>query len=304
MSMTQVAPNRYAAFLPALACGDNVDYYFSVQAASGQWVSDPDGGAAHPYALAAAQAAVAVFSDDFETDRGWVGFAPGDTATSGRWERADPQGTVAQPEDDHSPNGTLCWVTGAAAGSSPNSNDVDNGTTTLLSPILDLSQLVDGVVGYWRWYVNAINGAPQLDTFDVAITNDLVNWVQVERVGPEGAGTHGGWCYHEFRIRDFVTPSSTMRLRFVASDFSSSTVEAAVDDVVITGFLCGGGSCGVPGCEADANGDCVVNLQDLTLLLSNFGQWGAELPGDVNGDGRVDLGDLAGLLSAFGADCR
>ena len=37
-----------------------------------------------------------VFSDDFETDRGWTTNPNGtDTATTGQWERGDPQSTTS-----------------------------------------------------------------------------------------------------------------------------------------------------------------------------------------------------------------
>ena len=39
------------------------------------------------------------------------------------------------PEDDASPAGTMCWITGAAAGANSNANDVDGGVTTLTSPL-------------------------------------------------------------------------------------------------------------------------------------------------------------------------
>lgn len=54
-------------------------------------------------------------------------------------------------------------------------------------------------------------------------------------------------------------------------------------------------------CPADIDGDREVGLQDLTLLLSNFGQFATT--GDLDGDGDVDLQDLANLLSAFGSAC-
>ncbi|MBI5863603.1 MAG: hypothetical protein HZB38_03660 [Planctomycetes bacterium] len=64
--------------------------------------------------------------------------------------------------------------------------------------------------------------------------------------------------------------------------------------------------CPVPGCEGgDLNGDCLVDLVDLTSFLSQFGQVG--VPGtiiaDRNNDGVVDLVDLTTLLSQFGLSC-
>ena len=58
-------------------------------------------------------------------------------------------------------------------------------------------------------------------------------------------------------------------------------------------------------CVGDVNGDRQVTLNDLTILLANFGmQSGATLAtGDLNGDHAVDLADLTILLSQFGTIC-
>lgn len=58
-------------------------------------------------------------------------------------------------------------------------------------------------------------------------------------------------------------------------------------------------------CPGDVNGDGVVDLTDLAILLSNFGTLGGAslADGDLNGDEIVDLNDLAILLSQFGAVC-
>lgn len=54
----------------------------------------------------------------------------------------------------------------------------------------------------------------------------------------------------------------------------------------------------------DINSDGVVNLADLAMLLSNFGESGVGYAdGDVDRDGDVDLGDLALMLSHFGESC-
>jgi hypothetical protein len=60
--------------------------------------------------------------------------------------------------------------------------------------------------------------------------------------------------------------------------------------------------CSLPG---DLNQDGVVDLTDLSTLLSHFGTpSGATLAtGDVDGDGDVDLTDLAELLGHFGSTC-
>ena len=50
---------------------------------------------------------------------------------------------------------------------------------------------------------------------------------------------------------------------------------------------------------ADVNGDGVVNIQDLVLVSSNFGQTGQNRA-DVNGDGVVNISDLVLVAGAFG----
>jgi hypothetical protein len=58
-------------------------------------------------------------------------------------------------------------------------------------------------------------------------------------------------------------------------------------------------------CPGDLDGDNVVGLADLAVLLSHFGTVGGADPedGDLNGDQNVDLSDLAILLSNFGTTC-
>jgi len=56
-----------------------------------------------------------------------------------------------------------------------------------------------------------------------------------------------------------------------------------------------------PDCPADLNGSGTVDLDDLNIVLSNFGQQTSN--GDVNGDGVVDLDDLNAVLAAFGTSC-
>ncbi|MFU8828904.1 MAG: GC-type dockerin domain-anchored protein, partial [Phycisphaerales bacterium] len=70
--------------------------------------------------------------------------------------------------------------------------------------------------------------------------------------------------------------------------------EAAIDGFLVSFLACDTQS--IPG---DVNGDGVVDLADLNLVLANFGQETSE--GDANGDGFVDLADLNLVLSAFGA---
>ncbi len=62
---------------------------------------------------------------------------------------------------------------------------------------------------------------------------------------------------------------------------------------------------GVTPCPGDLNGDLVVDLDDLSIMLINFGQTSGMTyeDGDIDGDGDVDLDDLSELLVSFGGSC-
>jgi len=58
-----------------------------------------------------------------------------------------------------------------------------------------------------------------------------------------------------------------------------------------------------PPCIGDVNGDRVVDLADLALLLGGFGTVAPCLAADLDHDGQVSLTDLALLLANFGTVC-
>lgn len=66
--------------------------------------------------------------------------------------------------------------------------------------------------------------------------------------------------------------------------------------------------CSQPDCAStDFSGDCLVNAEDVVIIIDNFGiAYGArQVDGDADCDGDVDAADLMQLLgSGFGADCR
>lgn len=231
----------YNAVFPSISCGQQVSWYISAEADSGLEWTAPLGAPSTAFSSLAAEGVMVVASFNMQTDAGWVGGAAGDTATTGIWERGNPIGTAAQPEDDNSPVGQRCWFTGnGSVGGTLGENDVDGGVTTLLSPALDLAATSEPVISYFRWYSNDQGGEPNADIFEVDITdNGGATWVNVETVGPSGEGTSGGWIEHSFRVDDFVNPTGTVQVRFRASDNAGgSIVEAAVDDFRLDSIDC------------------------------------------------------------------
>ena len=88
----------------------------------------------------------------------------------------------------------------------------------LTSPAYDLSSLTDPRIGYWRWFHSRAAGTHQPDEFDwlavLISSDDGTTWTTVDTV----RGLHNQWEQVTVRVRDFVTPTSTVRLRFVAND--------------------------------------------------------------------------------------
>jgi hypothetical protein len=56
-------------------------------------------------------------------------------------------------------------------------------------------------------------------------------------------------------------------------------------------------------CPGDFDGNGVRDINDLGILLSNFGLPGNNCTGDMDGNGIVDLTDLAAFLALYGIPC-
>ena len=178
-----------------------------------------------------------VLLHDFETSASWTVGASGDNAVAGIWARLDPLGTPAQPDNDHTSNpGALCYVTAnGSIDGFPGEADVDEGKTTLLTPIFDgTAGGYSQVVSFWRWYSNNVGDSPNIDTWRVDISNNGgSSWTPVENT----AVSDLNWRRVVFRINQFITPTSNMRMRFIAEDAGEpSLIEAAVDDFELLAF--------------------------------------------------------------------
>ncbi|MGP1346308.1 MAG: choice-of-anchor B family protein [Phycisphaerales bacterium] len=299
--MQQLTGNFYNANFPSFPCLAQIDWYVSAQSVAGQEQLFPFTAPTNPLTAIAAYARDTAYFDDMEgVSSSWQGGVPGDTASTGQWVRVNPNPTAAQPGQDTTPDGVRCWVTGQGSPGGPlGEADVDNGITALLSPILSAVSeepgAGDAYLSYQRWYSNDLGAAPNSDSMPIEISNNGGStWSPLELV-TENAGA---WVRKEFRIADFITPTSTMRLRFIARDLDpGSVVEAGVDDVEIFFYRCDP----FPTIPGDLNQSCTVDSNDLAILLGAFGNSPA---GDLNDDGVTDSDDLAILLSNFGTVCE
>jgi len=174
------------------------------------------------------------FDDDLEVARGWSLDAQGtDTATAGRWQRADPSATsssgLKQPGSVES--GVRGLVTGASAGASAGANDLDGGTTSVTSPAIAMPATTGQRLAL-RY------------SFAHSATSSAADWLRVEIVDAGGTPTIVFKVVGAARDRDAAWATATalmdrwagqtVRIRLSASDGAGGNLlEAAVDDVRI-----------------------------------------------------------------------
>jgi hypothetical protein len=220
------ALDQYRAVIPGLSQPCTVEYYLrAVDEAGNVGVHPADA----PTVLHTFD--VAYIYDGMEQDDGWALNLEGtDDATAGFWIRADPVGTRAQPEDDHTPGaGVACWVTeNGDPDDLPGQHDVDRGTTSLYTVAYDLSRADSARVVYWRWYSNNQGAPPFDDRWVVRARNDGGEWVDVENTTSQP----NRWARIVVDLNAlFGSELGLVQLKFLASDTGSlSMVEAAVDD--------------------------------------------------------------------------
>jgi Zn-dependent metalloprotease len=227
-SMTATAnPNEYVGYIPARPACSKVQYYIYARDNAGNTKTAPADAPTGLYAFRVGYQTT--FTDDFETNKGWTAGVTGDDATTGAWERCDPEGTEAQAEDDHTAApGVYAYITDCTAGSGQGSYDIDGGKTTLLSPVFDLSDQAGAVVTYYRWYSNDTGAEPGTDYWVVDVTNNNGStWVNLENTNTSDRS----WHKMQFDIDAHVALTNQVRFRFIASDEApGSLVEAGLDD--------------------------------------------------------------------------
>lgn len=260
--------NNFIASIPSQPEGTLVKYYFKLpNGTCGTSLLYPSSDFLHENYSFYVGDYIEVFADDFETDQNWNIGASGDDATSGIWQRSNPQqvidgiGFELQPEDDHSENGSLCMVTGATVGQFWYSNDVDGGSTTITSPIInDLNQT--SILEFYKWFVHGAGFVfPAQGSWKAQASSDGISWVTLENTN---FGEHRRWIRSQYRLSDYLDVNSTMQIRFIASDLPpGSIVEALVDDVRIVSL---DSSVGIE--EANISEQISINLSPIPATTS------------------------------------
>lgn len=174
-----------------------------------------------------------VFSDDFETNKGWTINPSGtDTATTGQWERGVPQATdSAGPKQlGATVSGSNDLVTGRLAGTGAGDYDIDGGATTIRSPNIALPSSGTLTLSFSYYFSHGTNSS-SADYFRVKVVGSTTTTV-LQELGST-ADDDAAWATGTATISGYA--GQTVYLQIEAADASgASLVEAAVDDVKIT----------------------------------------------------------------------
>jgi hypothetical protein len=291
---TVAADGTFGFAFPPLSCGEAVTYYVRAEAASGGTFFLPADGPAAPFAASVASGVEVAIADDFQSDLGWT---VSSTAADGQWTRGVPVNAGrADPVTDFDGSGA-CYLTDNSAANSGNS-DVDDGSTTLTSPLFDVDAA--STVRYAYWFndtsAGALSGA---DAFVVEYSlNNGLSWTEARRYTTASPA---------WREDGFDLPASSIggsaRVRFTVSDDNpQNIVEAGVDAFAVEALVCEDLG---PVCTADvapAFGSLDVN--DVIEFVNAFNANGSLADiAPVGGDGLVNVNDVIEFVNSFNAGC-
>ncbi len=202
-----------------------------------------------------------IFFDDFETSQGWTTDPNGtDTATTGQWERANPEDTNSSGPKQlgTTVSGSFDLVTGATAGSSVGVNDIDNGVTSIRSPNISLPTGLDLTLTF-NYYLAHTSNSSSADFLRITAVGSS-NQVLFEELGAAN-DDDGVWDVASVNLNAFA--GQTIYLLVEAADAAGgSIVEAGIDDVEITAGA-------APACTTYTSTNVPVALPNGTTTITS-----------------------------------
>ena len=174
------------------------------------------------------------YYDDFTFNLGWTSSG---TSLTGIWEIGEPVGTTnmsdqSNPDVDvNNDCNDQAYVTGNGGGSA-GTDDIDNGSSILTSPVFDLSSYSDPKINYSRWFYNGGGFGGPNDTMNITLDNGITT-VVIETITVATAGI-STWVPKSFLVSDYIAPTANMKIIVKAEDFAPGhLVEGGFDKFFI-----------------------------------------------------------------------
>lgn len=257
--MTNTSGTTYMASMPAQTKGTIIDYYIALQdtmqytdvylpktynpAANSLQNSIP-----YQFGVGLNNRYSNTFEDSSDVTNWRIGNNTGDNATGGIWiwavpvqsfVRSDTGNIICQTGHDHTTGSGKCLVTGNAASYlGINTNDVDYGKTTVITPTFDLTDYHNPIIEYYRWYGDDMGDNPSEDLWQVQVRDTTsAIWKYVDQT----YRSDYSWRRRIFALKEYLASKSNIQFKFIAQDPSEtglynngqSAVEAAIDDFFI-----------------------------------------------------------------------
>lgn len=284
IAMTEILTNQYQADLPALSCGDVLEFYVSADETSRGTFFDPD--PVTPHMVTVITDTFLIFEDDFETDKGW-------TISGGLWERGVPTGNGGDDWDYGGEDPSEGYVGSNVYGYNLN-GDYENNIfgKNLDSPPLDCSGMENIHLKFWRWL--GVD-RPAADHAYIKVSTDGSVWTTVWT--NESAIRDNSWIEVELDISTLADNQPTVYLRWTMGpvDGQDRCCGWNIDGVQVLSTACVTYICG------DANGDAIVNVSDAVNII-NYIFVGGDPPnpleaGDCNCDQTVNVSDAVWVIN-------
>jgi choice-of-anchor B domain-containing protein len=176
--------------------------------------------------------------DDFSFDFGWSVFG---NAQKGLWERevavgVDIGGVIENPFTDGLFDcGREAYITGNGS-TIGNDQEVENGQTTLISPVFDLSGFSNPYVNFEAFFYNMEGPQYPDDTLFISLYNGT-STVKIAKIYKDNT-VMSQWLPYSIPISGLISLTSTMQMIVNISDYPATVniCEAAFDNFSVTDF--------------------------------------------------------------------
>jgi len=215
--MIYAGDDLYTIDFPALNCGDNVSYYFSVEEDSLGIMYYPGPGTDESFLAGVGTGLFTVYEDYIDPDHQWTFETE---AEYGGWE-------LYETTSDYDGSG-YCFRSTAGISS------IFNGFTSLFSPSIETGGTNCNIEFAYKFrHVVPPDPGDQPDSMEVFISENGYDWIKVHTFYP---GNSREWKTHKFSAGGFLTAPQTIWLRFDAIESGGDNyIMASVDAVKING---------------------------------------------------------------------